>query len=449
MRAEIISVGTELLLGDIVNTNAQFLAQELAGLGYEVYYQTVVGDNRARLRKLIGEARERSELLVFTGGLGPTDDDLTKETVAEAFGDVLVRDAEEEVKLEHFFKKRGLSMTENNRKQALVPKRGQKITNPNGTAPGAYFRQGGKFAILLPGPPREMQPMFTEQVVPLLAAMQDSAIRSLTLRVFGLGESELESRVAEYLNGSNPTAALYAKTGEVHIRITAKAESAEAAEAMCEDYARLFLRTLGDLVYSVNGDNLETTCVKLLIEEGATLATAESCTGGLLGERITGVPGASAVYGYGCITYANEAKHDMLRVRNATLSQYGAVSSQVAAEMAFGAAARAGDTYGMAITGIAGPDGGSTEKPVGLVYIALAHGREVLVKKMNAPDRGREHVRHMATQNALDMLRRQLLGLHVAGARAAAARGAGRAAGACAVRAAGGRLVPLARRPKG
>ena len=417
MRAEIISVGTELLLGDIVNTNAQFLARELAGLGYGVYYQTVVGDNAQRLRDLVLEAKERSDILIFTGGLGPTDDDLTKETVADAFGDSLTLDAEELVKLEHFFQKRGAVMTENNRKQAMVPRHGRKLPNDNGTAPGAFFRQGSKYAILLPGPPREMKPMFTQQVLPLLEAMQDSSIRSVTLRVFGMGESALEEKVYSLLEGTNPTAALYAKTGEVHIRITAKAPTAEQADIMCDETAALFRAALGDLIYSYTGDNLETVAVGRLLADGYTVATAESCTGGLLGERITSVPGASGAYGFGAITYANETKHELLGVRNSTLRKYGAVSSQVAAEMAFGAAHKGDADFGVGITGIAGPDGGTAKKPVGLVYVAVSSGRRVYVKKLELGDRGRAYVRELATQHALDMLRRIAGGLPVPGAK--------------------------------
>ncbi len=413
MRAEIISVGTELLLGDILNTNAQFLAQELAALGYSVYYQTVVGDNATRLRHLVADAKERSDILIFTGGLGPTNDDLTKETVAEAFGDTLVPDAEELVKLEHFFKKRGLPMTENNKKQAMVPRFGKKLPNANGTAPGAFFREGAKYAILLPGPPREMKPMFLEQVLPLLESMQDGSIRSVVLRVFGIGESALEDKVRDYLSGSNPTAALYAKTGEVHIRITAKSATAEQADVMCDEMATRLCATLGDLVYSTGGEDLETVAVGHLAAAGATVATAESCTGGLLGQRLTSVPGASAVYGYGAITYANEAKEDMLHVHTATLRRYGAVSSQVAAEMAFGAAKKGDADYGVGITGIAGPDGGTAKKPVGLVYVAVCTRREVYVKKLELGNRGRAYVRELATHHALDMLRRAITGLPV------------------------------------
>ncbi len=413
MRAEIISVGTELLLGDILNTNARFLSQHLAALGYNVFYQTTVGDNSRRLRELVQAAKLRSDVLIFSGGLGPTADDITKEIVAEVFEDLLVMDIDELVKLEQFFKSRGVEMTENNKKQALVPKLGRKIVNGEGTAPGAFFRRNNKYAFLLPGPPREMQPMFLEQVVPMLEAMQDAAIRSVTLRCFGIGESALEDKIASLLEGENPTAALYAKTGEVHVRITARADTAEQAEVMCDEYAVLFYKALGDLIYATGEDDMATATVNALIHGEYTVATAESCTGGLLGERITAVPGSSAVYGYGAITYANMAKHDMVGVRNETLRKYGAVSSQVAAEMAFGVAKKGGSDFGIGITGIAGPGGGTPQKPVGLVYIAVSYDKDVYIRKLNVPARSRDYVREISCLHALDMMRRMVLGLPV------------------------------------
>ena len=417
MRAEILSVGTELLLGDILNTNAQFLAQELASLGYSVYYQTVVGDNQLRLRSLVQTAKERSDILVISGGLGPTADDLTKETVADAFGDTLVLDPSEVENLKNFFASLGRTMTENNLKQAMVPRNGKKMPNANGTAPGAFFRQGNKMAFLLPGPPSEMKPMFFDQVRPILESMQDSSIRSLTLRVFGIGESDLENRVFDLLESKNPSAALYAKTGEVHIRITAKAPTADQADVMCAEYADLFRALVGDCIYSDDDKDLETTVVSHLLLQNETLAVGESCTGGMLSQRITSVSGASGVFGFGGCTYSNECKHEVLGVRNATLKRYGAISSQVAAEMAFGAAKKAFADYGVGITGIAGPEGGTKEKPVGLVYVAVSHGKQVFVKKLNLPNRGREYIRTLACQNALDMVRRAALGLPIADAK--------------------------------
>lgn len=370
-----------------------------------------------RLRNLTQSARERSDVLIFTGGLGPTADDLTKETVAEVFGDTLVADPEEIERLRKFFASLGRKMSDNNLKQAFVPQNGKKLVNNNGTAPGAFFRQGNKMAFLLPGPPSEMKPMFFEQVRPLLENMQDSVLRSLTLHLCGIGESDLEQKVSSLLENQNPTAALYAKPGEVHIRITAKAQSADQADAMCDEYADLFRAVVGGYIYSDDGKDLESTVVSLLQEHGETLATAESCTGGMLSSRITAVSGASEVFGFGACTYANAIKHSVLGVHNSTLKRYGAVSSQVAAEMAFGAITQGSADYGVGITGIAGPGGGTKEKPVGLVYVAVASGKHVYVKKLNIAGRSRDYVRILACQNALDMVRRVLLSLPIEGAK--------------------------------
>lgn len=413
MRAEIISVGTELLLGDILNTNAQYLSQEMAALGFSVFYQTVVGDNPARLEETVKTALARSDVLLFTGGLGPTDDDLTKQTVAGAFGDELVLDEEELARIQSFFKSRGMPMTPNNAKQAMVPGRGRKLQNPNGTAPGAMFKKEDKLAFLMPGPPGEMRPMFDKQVRPALLALQDAALHSLVLRVFGMGESVLEDHVHPLLEGSNPTAALYAKTGEVHVRITARAKTDEEAAAMCEEHAREFRAVLGPLIYSETNENLETTVVQLLAKEGAQVATAESCTGGLLSQRITSVEGASKVFGFGLCSYSNNIKERVLGVPAQTLQQFGAVSPQVAIAMAKGAAACGSATYGVGITGVAGPGGGTPQKPVGLVYVAALRGTRLAVKELHFGGRGRKTVRWMAAQTALDMLRRLALGVEI------------------------------------
>lgn len=418
MEAEIIAVGTELLLGDILNTNAQFLSRELAALGITVHYQTVVGDNAARLESVVQQARKRSDLLVFSGGLGPTEDDLTKQTVARAYGDELRFDEEELAKIQRFFDAWGRTMPQNNRRQAYVPVHGRKIENHNGTAPGMIFadtREKGKYAVLLPGPPKELQPMFLETVRPWLASMSDSVLHSLTLRVMGIGESHLQEKIGSLLENDNPTAALYAKTSEVVIRITAKAENEPAAEAMCRDYARRFYEVLGDCVYTQTEDSLEETVVHTLIEKHRTVATAESCTGGLLSARLTAVPGSSEVFQYGACTYANEVKERVLGVKHATLEAYGAVSPEVAAEMAEGVRRAAGADFGVGITGIAGPGGGTPEKPVGLVYVAVACATTTYVHKLVVTGRTREVVRLSSTQRALDMVRRLALELEQPG----------------------------------
>lgn len=421
MQAELISVGTELLLGDIVNTNAQYLAQQLAALGITVYYQTVVGDNPQRLQQVAQQAKNRSDILLFTGGLGPTDDDLTKQTIAQVFNDTLQEDAAVVADLKRFFASLNREMTENNLKQAMLPVNGGKLRNPNGTAPGVFFKDGEKMAFLMPGPPSEMRPMYENEIKPILQKMQTGVLCSHTLHVFGIGESDLETRIHSFLDAANPTTALYAKTGEVHIRITAKADSKAQGDAMCAEVEKQLTAILGDTIYSTHGENLETVAVNLLHQNNQTLATAESCTGGLLSERITTVPGASAVFGFGMCTYANEAKKALLGVQAQTLAEFGAVSSQTAAEMALGARAVAGASFGVGITGIAGPDGGTSEKPVGLVYVAACNGETVYVKRLTIAKRSREYVRFLATENALDMVRRLALELPQPGTQSFAA----------------------------
>ncbi len=411
MEAEIIAVGTELLLGDILNTNAQYLSRALANLGINVHFQSVVGDNPARLRSVVELALSRSDLLVFSGGLGPTEDDLTKQTVAEAFGDTLRFDAQECAKIEAFFAAWGRTMPENNKKQAMVPVRGRKLLNANGTAPGMLFERDGKYAVLLPGPPKELVPMFEQQVKPWLASLSENVLYSTTLRVVGVGESHLEAKVAPLLESTNPTAALYAKTAEVVVRITAKAHTQAAAKAMCDALAGKFEAILGDAIYGRDVENLETAVVQALAARGKTVALAESCTGGLLGARLTSVSGASAVLGFGMVTYSNEAKQKLLGVRAETLAQYGAVSGETAAEMAVGARRTAGADFGVSLTGIAGPTGGTPEKPVGTVYIAAADETTVYVHKLVVTGRPRETVRANAVQTALAMLRRLALDL--------------------------------------
>ncbi len=414
MEAEIIAVGTELLLGDILNTNAQFLSRELASLGISVHFQTVVGDNPARLESVVQMARARSDLLVFSGGLGPTDDDLTKETVARAYGDSLRFDGEELEKIKSFFAAWGRTMPETNRKQAMVPVQGRKIPNDNGTAPGMIFedtKEPGKYAVLLPGPPSENRPMFLTYVKPWLASLSDSVLHSTTLRVTGIGESHLESKICELLQNNNPTAAVYAKPSEVLIRITAKADTDEHAKRMCGEYAKHFYDAFGDCIYAEDAESLEEVVVHTLAARGLTVATAESCTGGLLSQRITSVPGASEVFAYGVCTYANEMKEKMLGVRPATLETYGAVSSETAAEMARGVRSATGADFGVGITGIAGPGGGTAEKPVGLVFIAACDAAKTCVEKLVVTGRTRETVRVCSTHHALELVRRLALNL--------------------------------------
>ncbi len=411
--AEIIAVGTELLMGQIVNTNAQFLAERLTGLGISVLHQTVVGDNPQRLRSAAELALNRCDAVIFTGGLGPTDDDLTKETVAELFGAELALHQPSVEKMKEYT--RGgwdRSMPRNNLKQAYLPKEGDGliIPNGNGTAPGCIFEKDGKTAILLPGPPSEMKPMFLETVEPYLREKSGAAMCSRVLRIFGIGESAAALRIDDLIKGqTNPTIAPYAKEGEVTFRITAMAETAEEAEKLLGPTVERMYKEFGDHIYAEGDDaTMAGTVVELLREKNKTLATAESCTGGMIGSAITDIPGASQVYGFGFITYANEAKEQILGVRRETLAAHGAVSPETAAEMAAGTRRVSGADIAVAVTGIAGPGGGTAEKPVGLVYVGVASEKGVRTVKLNLSG-DRKRVRLRTVLSALDEVRRELV----------------------------------------
>lgn len=410
MTAELISVGTELLLGNILNTNAQFLSRELAALGITVQRQSTIGDNPARLAEWVQSAKNRCDLLIFTGGLGPTADDLTKETVAACYGDTLQFDPEEWAKITGFFARTGRTTTANNRKQAMVPVRGRKIPNAHGTAPGAWFEQDGRQAVLMPGVPHEMKAMWAEQVRPRLLAQTNCTLHSTTLHVLG-GESAIESAVAPLLQAENPTAAIYCKTGECEIRITARAATDAEGEAMCRASAKKFYEILGDAVYDENVPALEYTLVRTLAERGLTLATAESCTGGLIARRITDVPGASAVFGYGFVTYWEAAKARLVGVDPAVIERYNVVSAPVAAQMAQGARQVSGADIAVAVTGVAGPTGGDEQRPVGTVYLAVAAGDAVNVLHLNIARSDREVVRQRAAGYAMELAWRVAKGL--------------------------------------
>ena len=400
MTAEIISVGTELLLGNILNTNAQYLSRELADLGITVQRESTIGDNHGRLADFVNEAKSRCDLLVFTGGLGPTADDLTKETVAACFGDELAFDEAEWEKITRFFARSGRETTPNNRKQAMVPTKGHKIINNHGTAPGAWFEQEDHCAVLMPGVPHEMKAMWTESVRPLLLARQNCTLHSVTLRVLG-GESNIEYRVKHLLENANPTAAIYCKTGECEIRITARASSEEDGEKMCRAYATKFYDLLGDAVYDENVAGLEETVVRTLKEQGLTLSTAESCTGGMIAQRVTSVSGSSEVFGYGFVTYWEQAKTRLVGVEPEVIAKYNVVSAPVAARMALGAAAASGSDIAVSVTGVAGPTGGDEVRPVGTVYLGAARGDTVYVQKLFVSRPDRALVRARAAQAAL------------------------------------------------
>lgn len=414
MQAEIIAVGTELLLGHTINSDAAHVGRELSALGIDVFHSCVVGDNPQRLEEALREGLARSDLVITTGGLGPTEDDLTKETIAAVLEMPLEEDADSLVRLKEYFGER--RMGPNQYKQVLLPRGSRALPNRIGTAPGCYAcRADGKAVAMLPGPPRELLPMLREQLVPILAARTQACICSHMVRTFAQGEGDAALRLAELTGLANPSTATYATDGEMFVRVTAKAETVEAAEALAAPTLQRVRELLGDVVYGVDVDNLESVVVPELARRGQTVATAESCTGGLLAAAITDVPGSSAVFGTGVVTYANASKMRLLGIDEALLARVGAVSEEVARQMAAAVRERSGSDWGIGITGIAGPDGGTAEKPVGLVYIALADATRTWLRVMRPQGRymGRQWTRRRAVGHGLDMLRRAMAGLEV------------------------------------
>jgi len=410
MRAEIISVGTELLLGQIVDTNAAFIAQALARLGIDLFFKQTVGDNPRRIQEAFHLAMSRAEAILITGGLGPTEDDLTVEAVAAALGEDLVRDETVAAHIARFFETRGRVPPETVYKQALIPRHARVIPNRRGTAPGIHLEPAGRMVFIMPGVPFEMEGMMREYVIPYLAERSGgTAIRSVVLRVTGEGESAVEVRIKDLIRGTAPTIAPYAKLGEVHLRITAKG----SPEAVQEQLARgeaLVRERLGDLVYGVDEQTLEAVVGEMLKARGLTIAAAESCTGGLLAERLTSVPGSSAYFLEGVTAYSNAAKTDLLGVPAGLMEAHGAVSAEVAEAMAVGVRDRAHADLGVSITGIAGPSGGTAEKPVGLVFVGLADAGGVLHRRLTfGSEPGRAGIRFLASQAALNLVRLHLL----------------------------------------
>ena len=411
MKAEIIAVGTELLLGNIVNTNAQFLSKELAALGYDMFYQSVVGDNFDRATATISEAVKRSDVVLITGGLGPTPDDLSKEAAAKALGLELYLNEECLKQIENYFAKSGRKMSENNRKQAMFPKERCVIfQNKNGTAPGcAMTAENGSVVILMPGVPREMKMMFELSIKPYLAQKSNKTIYSENVLVVGIGESMLTSLIPEFIDNQDPTVSPYCKTGMVTLRVTSSAKTETEAKEKCDKTVSELKTIFGKNVCGVDVSNIETVVVNLLKEKRLHLATAESCTGGMLSKAITSVPGASAVFDFGATTYSNEMKQKLLMVDAEIIKNFGAVSAETAVNMAKGIMSFANADIGVSITGVAGP-GCSENKPVGLVYIALADKESVWVMKLNVTgaENDRDKVRESSTVHALDMIRRYL-----------------------------------------
>ena len=408
---ELLCVGTELLLGNILNTDARDLSRELTALGLNVRYHSVVGDNPERLRAAVEVARGRADVIITTGGLGPTCDDLTKQTLAEAFGKKLVFHPECAETIRAFFARMGRKMTDNNLQQAYLPEGCTILDNAWGTAPGCAFESGGKRVVMLPGPPRECLPMFRERAMPWLAALSEGVIRSRTLRVFGMGESEVESLLRDRMNAlTNPTLAPYAKEGEVELRITAKAASPEEAAALIAPVEAEVRALLGRKVYGADVSGLEQVVLDGLKARGLTMGTAESCTGGLIAKRMTDLPGSSAVLKGGVVSYTNEVKAGVLGVPQALLDEKGAVCAEVAEQMARGARRALGCDLAVSVTGVAGPDSDDRGNPVGLVYAALAAPDGVQVKELHLARavEGRFWVRTMAANHALDTIRRWL-----------------------------------------
>ena len=410
MTVEIVCVGTELLLGNIVNTNGAFLAEGCAALGLESYYQTVVGDNEGRLEGVLKTAMERSDIVILSGGLGPTEDDLTKEVAARVCGRKLVLHEPSRAAIEKFFAERGTAPTENNWKQAMIPADAIVLGNPNGTAPGVIIEEDQARVILLPGPPNELCPMFENSVVPYLSRLTTQVICSQTVKVCGVGESRAETMLKDLIDAqTNPTIATYAKTGEVHIRVTAGAEDKKAAMKLIKPVVKELKSRFGNDIYTTEEEvTLEKAVADLLLANNLTVTCAESCTGGLLSARLVNVPGISDVYKSGIVTYSNKAKRRFLNVNKTTLQKYGAVSRQTAEEMSKGAAAFAKADVAAAVTGIAGPDGGTEEKPVGLVFIACCVKGKTTVEKYRFSG-SRSKVRESAAAAALALMRRCIL----------------------------------------
>lgn len=408
MRCEILAVGTEILLGDIVNTNAQYISKRLSEEGIFVYHQSVIGDNPERLKQAYELAFSRADLVITTGGLGPTKDDLTKEIAFEYFGMRSVCHEESLNQIKEYFEKINKPLGKTNEKQAYFPEEAIVLKNNNGTAPGCILEEAGKVLVMLPGPPREMKAMFEESVIPYLRKYSKEILVSKILRVIGVGESAAAELIGDLIDNENPTVAPYAKEGEMIFRITARAESEEVANKLIAPVEAEIRSILGDNIYGEGETTLEDVLGSILVGKGLTIATAESCTGGMVAARLINFPGISASLLEGAVTYSNEAKIRRLGVKEETLNSYGAVSEETAIEMAKGIASTSGADIGIATTGIAGPGGGTEEKPVGLVYIAVYYNNEVEVRKLNLSG-NRQRVRERAATAVIDMVRRKLL----------------------------------------
>ena len=409
-KAEILAVGTEILLGDIVNSDAAEVSRALSSLGIDVCWHSVVGDNPARLREAVEIAGTRADVLITTGGLGPTYDDLTKETLASCFGLPLVYHPAEEENIRAFFASIGKEMPENNLRQAWLPEGCTPFFNHNGTAPGCGFTARGVRVAMLPGPPRELKKMVETGLIPWLKTFGEGVLLSHDIRIFGLGESAVEALLHDRMEALvNPTLAPYAGTGEVRLRVSAKAADEAEAEALAQPVIREVRETLGDLVYAVDEPSIEAVCLRLLTERGLTFAAAESCTGGLIAKRITDLPGASAVFLGGVVSYTNTVKARILGVPEEVLERYGAVSRETALAMAEGVRERTGADLAVSVTGICGPGTDERNTPVGTGFVGFS-GPDVAVCRPIRMGSDRERGRVVAATHAFDLLRRWLTG---------------------------------------
>lgn len=405
---EILSVGTEILLGDILNTNSRYLSLELAKLGISVLRHTTVGDNAERLAAALKTALGRSDIVIATGGLGPTQDDITRDVCCEVMGCEMELNSPIADKIKAYFDSKNIEMPESNLRQAYVPIGQTVFENNNGTAPGIGIKKDGKCVVILPGPPYEMAPMYQESVVPFLSEYSEGAIVSHTVRTMGIGESAMAEICADLLEKENPTVAPYAKKGEALLRVTAKAENTDEAEKLCKPVIDEIRSRLGGYVYGIDSESIEERVVQLLKQKKLTVATAESCTAGYISKRITDFPGTSNIFGCGAVTYSNEIKQKLLGVKAETLEAYGAVSEQTAREMAAGIRRVSGADIGIAVTGIAGPGSDGTSKPVGLSYVALdAEGVQVC-EKVETGRNDREYNRYVTGSRALNLARKYL-----------------------------------------
>lgn len=409
MRTAILTVGTEILFGQITNTNTVYLSRQLNLMGHDVMYHYTVGDNPERVAEMIELAFKDCDIVLTTGGLGPTQDDLTKEVACSVMGDELVMVDEELEYIVEYFKNLGREMTENNKKQAVLPSRAKVFHNYAGTAPGFALEKDGKYIICMPGPPREMTSMFEKSVAPFLQSMSEDAIYYRMIRTFGIGESKLETDLLDLIDGqTDPTLATYAKEGEACLRIASKRRTLEEAEKAVNDMLDKVKERIGEYIYSYDDEELVQVVCRKLMEKGLTISSAESCTGGMFAAALTDIPGISACFNRGLVTYSNEAKMQELGVKAETLEKYGAVSEETAMEMAEGLKKVSGSDICVSVTGVAGPGGGTPEKPVGLVYIGLVYGDKKLCRRVQTRSVSRKANRNYSMLNMLDMVNRNI-----------------------------------------